>query len=223
MEAEAVEEEGNERAERRTEARAYKGSVSGQTGRNEAARVLFVRLSTPFLPPVHPRGLEPSLYEPRGPLQPLLLHLELHPPAPLRSPFAPPLSIQGPPPSFLHPVTPFLHPQPLLPPITVLHNARVYTVCPHSLASYIFTSYNIDYFELRISPRGLDTLLVLDSTCSVSRYVSSTFPTISSIRYISLPSFVQHPSSSSSSSSRDSFRKPTSYSDLNPIYLYSTF
>lgn len=61
------------------------------------------------------------------------------------------------------------------------------------------------------------------STCSVSRYESSTFPTISSIRYISLPSFVQHPSSSSSSSSRDSFRKPTSYSDLNPIYLYSTF
>lgn len=31
-----------------------KGSVSGQTGRNEAARVLFVRLSTPFLPPFKP-------------------------------------------------------------------------------------------------------------------------------------------------------------------------
>lgn len=219
MEAEAVEEEGNERAERRTEARAYKGSVSGQTGRNEAARVLFVRLSTPFLPPVHPRGLEPSLYEPRGPLQPLLLHLELHPPAPLRSPFAPPLSIQGPPSSFLHPVTPFLHPQPLLPPLPC-YTMHVCTPFAHILSHRISSRAIIlitSNFEFHLGAS------IRYSTCSVSRYVSSTFPTISSIRYISLPSFVQHPSSSSSSSSRDSFRKPTSYSDLNPIYLYSTF
>lgn len=88
----------------------------------------------------------------------------------LRHPFGlPPLLLLSfyllsrPPPSFLHPVTPFLHPQPPPPHYRVTQCKYVYTVCPHSLASYIFTSYNIDYFELRISPRGLDTLLVLDS------------------------------------------------------------
>lgn len=44
-------------------------------------------------------------------------------------------------------VTSFLHPEP--PPLLPCYNARVYTVCPHSLA-YILASYNIDYFE-RIS------------------------------------------------------------------------
>lgn len=65
------------RRERRTEARAYKGSVSGQTGRNEAARVLFVRLSTPFLPPFRPYPL-PPVRQPRVELRsasPLLHHL----------------------------------------------------------------------------------------------------------------------------------------------------
>lgn len=177
-----VEEEGNERAERRTEARAYKGSVSGQTGRNEAARVLFVRLSTPFLPPVHPRGLEPSLYEPRGPLQPLLL-LELHPPAPLRSPFTPPLSTSPSlPPFFLHPSYTL---NLLLPP---LHRVTMHVCTPfahilsHRISSraIILITSNFE-FHLEASIRY---------SSSVSRYVSSTI----SYDFVH-PSFLQHPSS----------------------------
>ena len=125
---------------------------------------------------------------------------------------------------------------PLLPPFsTLLHPSYTLNLSSPPLPCYtmhVCTPF-AHILSHRISSRAIILITsnfefhlgasIRYSTCSVSRYVSSTFPTISSIRYISLPSFVQHPSSSSSSSSRDSFRKPTSYSDLNPIYLYSTF
>jgi hypothetical protein len=152
--------------ERRTEARAHKGSVSGQTGRNEAARVLFVRLSTPFLPPFkpfHPRRTSPAspvpapLCEPRGTLQPLLHHpslslslsLALRPPAP---PATPPYTVL---PTSPHPGRVTMH--------------DVYDVCPHPPA-YIFASYNIDYFG-RISGRAARA-----ETVSPSRIAAPTTP-----------------------------------------------
>lgn len=124
--------------EHRTEACAYKGSVSGQTGRNEAARVLFVRLSTPFLPTFKPLPPSPPSRQPREPLRSAI------PVAPFSTPSS-------------SPTLPWLQTPSAAPPYTIhlprpYNNARVYTVCPYPPA-YIFASYNIDYFG-RISGRA---------------------------------------------------------------------
>lgn len=111
-------------SEHRTEARTYKGSVSGQTGRNEAARVLFVRLSTPFLPPFKPFPLSPPTSRTAPFCEPRI--------APFITSSSPTPAPSAAPPYTVHLPWPY-------------NNARVYTVCPYPPA-YIFASYNIDYF-----------------------------------------------------------------------------